>query len=157
VQFVIRVYCSDGRSKQQDLDNHTFLGETRAILSNLMCASNQLLCSDLTGGRETWVFFCRKNVHSFHICLYVPVACIEHMYSCFILKRLHRTLIPPLLANLGNNFIDSSFFPLPQRSPGSARRSEPPYPGQLSGNFCVQQTEQQRRLFRHQQSVSQVA
>ncbi len=57
VQFVIRVYCSDGRSKQQDLDNHTFLGETRAILSNLMCASNQLLCSDLTGGRETLVFF----------------------------------------------------------------------------------------------------
>eukprot|EP01032_Pedospumella_encystans_P011642 gene11642-13527_t len=52
-EFVIRVYCSDGRSKQQDLDNHTLLGETRAILSNLMCASNQLLCSDLTGGRET--------------------------------------------------------------------------------------------------------
>ena len=53
MQFVIRVYCADGRSKQQDLDNHTLLGETRAILSNLMCACNQLLCSDLTGGRET--------------------------------------------------------------------------------------------------------
>jgi hypothetical protein len=52
-QFVVKVFCFDGSSKLQDLDQHTLLGEAHCLLSNVMCAHGQVLQIDLQGGKDT--------------------------------------------------------------------------------------------------------
>lgn len=49
-EFVVRIYNSDGRSNNQDLDKHTLIGGTTFHLATLMRAPNQLIVDTFQNG-----------------------------------------------------------------------------------------------------------